>query len=234
MTLKRWRMLVATKVILAAGVAGEADAQQGGIVQPPASPIIVQTPAGASCAPRRTPSFPIWNHCKGRLEHWFAHDQPDAVPLGQSVYQSMTTQVDNGVAVRMILNDFDFEPNSANLNQRGREKLPHLAGLAFRYPYVIVVERPNYDPGLAKRRVDMTRKELARMAIPLQPERIVEGGTLTRGLDGVEALILYDNLLNQTQSQRSSSGQGQSGAGFGSRLGILTVGSPGIYAGTSR
>src|SRR5436190_22010726 len=101
MTLKRWRMLVATKIVLAAGMAGEASAQQGVLPAPlPAS--------GQACAPRRAPTFTLWNHTKARFEHWYTCVQPDAPPLGQSLYQAMTTQIDNGVAVRMILNDFDF------------------------------------------------------------------------------------------------------------------------------
>jgi hypothetical protein len=171
----------------------------------------------ASCAPRRAPTFAFWNHTKARFEHWFTYVQPDAPPLGQSLYQAMTTQIDNGVAVRMILNDFDFEPNSANLNRRGLEKLPHLAELAFRYPYSIVVERPDYNPALGMRRVETTRKELVRMAIPLQLERIVEGGPLTRGLDG-------SAMLPGGGSVGAGSGASGSGAGDTSWVTLLGLG----------
>jgi hypothetical protein len=206
MTMNRWHWLMAAEVILAVSVVGEAGAQQRVIMQPQVLPpasreIIAPAPTGPVCAARRTPGLTIWNNWKGRLERWCVSEEPDVVPLGQSLYQTMRNKIDNGIAARMILNDFDFEPCSESLNLRGREKLGHLAGLALQYPYPIIVERTNYDPALSKRRVEMTQRVLAALNIPVQPGRVVEGGVTTPGLNGVEALILYGNLMSQTQSQ---------------------------------
>jgi hypothetical protein len=201
MAKKKWHVLLAAEVILAGGgTFGEATAQE--------------VAAPAACTSCSRPSFLVWNRCKGRLERWLGHEGPDTTPLGQSVYQTMTNQIDAGVAARMILNDFDFEPNSANLNYRGREKLPQLAALALRYPYFIVVERTNYDPALADWRRQAVVKELARLPIPIAADRVVVGGPLTPGLSGVEAQLLYQSLLNQTRSGGAnlSTGFGQTGS----------------------
>ena len=110
MTLKRWRMLVATKIVLAAGVAGEASAQQGGILQPPANQIIVQGSCGPTCAPRKRRPSNLESR-KGRLNTGSATSSRMRCRWGSRCGQAMTTQVDNGVAMRMILNDFDFDVN---------------------------------------------------------------------------------------------------------------------------
>jgi hypothetical protein len=198
MAKKKWHVLLAAEVILAGGTLGEAAAQE--------------VAAPAACTSCSRPPFLVWNRCKGRLEKWLGHDGPDTTPLGQSVYQTMTNQIDAGVAARMILNDFDFEPNSANLNFRGREKLPQLAALALRYPYFITVERTNYDPALADWRRQAVVKELARLPIPIAADRVVVGTPLTPGLSGVEAQLLYQSLLNQTRSGGTNLGTGQTGS----------------------
>jgi hypothetical protein len=153
-------------------------------------------PASQICAPRTS----IYHRWKGRLEKWFVSEEPDAVPLGQSVYQTFSNQVDQGIAARMILNDFDFEAGSANLNRRGQDKLPQVAALALRYPYFVIVERTDYSPALAELRKQAVLKELARQSIPLPADRVVVGLPRTPGLSGVEAFYLYENLLNQTKS----------------------------------
>ena len=178
MARKNWKLVLAAEVILVGWPFGVAAAQEKSVVREVATP--------SPCISCGRPSFLLWNRCKGRLEKWFAPDAPDTSPLGQSVYQTMTNQVASGVAARMILNDFDFEPNSVILNFRGREKLPQLAALAMRYPYYITVERTNYDPALADLRRHAVVKEMARLSIPVSAERIVVGGPLTPGLSGVE------------------------------------------------
>jgi hypothetical protein len=197
MTMKKWRLLLAAEIMLAGGTLDEATAQQKLPVAPP-----------TVCASCTKPAFPLWNRCKDRLDRWFVHDTTDVVPLGQSVYQTMTNQVESGIAARMILNDFDFEPNGVNLNVRGKDKLPRLVAQAMQYPYFITIERTSYDPALAEQRRQALVKELARLAIPLSPDRIVVGGSPAPGLNGVEAELIYQGLLNQTISGGTNLGIG--------------------------
>lgn len=217
MTINRCHWLAAAEIILAVGVVGEASAQSvvnARAAQPtPVQENIVVVPASPVCPPRRTPVLTFWNRSKARLEKWCVSEEPDEVPLGQSVYQTFTNQVEQGIAARMILNDFDFEPGGANLNMRGRDKLPHLANLALGYPYRVIVERTDYRPGLAEMRRQTVLKELTRLSIPLPADRIVVGLPLTQGLSGVEALYMYENLLGQTKSSGASGGQGGGGQG---------------------
>lgn len=208
MSMKKWRLLLAAELMLAGGaLTGDAGAQQFLPAVRDAAP----APACVSCA---RPTFPLWHRAKDRWDRWFAHDTTDAMPLGQSLYQTMSNQIDNGIAARMILNDFDFEQYGVNLNVRGKDKLPRVLALAMQYPYFIIVERTNYEPALAELRRQTLIKELARLSIPVSPDRIVVGAPLTPGLNGVEAELLYQSLLNQTMSGGSNLGSsfGKTGA----------------------
>jgi hypothetical protein len=211
MTINRWHWLMATEIVLAVSAAGEVSAQRQGIMQPQMlpPPQVVTKPAPApACVEPCTTSPSILHNFKLRVERWCGYERIDAVPLGQSLYSAMSTQIENGIAARMILNDYDYELGGTKLNYRGEDKLRHLAELAMRYPYPIIVERTLYEPGLAKARVEATRKELAALGIPLPPNRIIDAADPVRGLYGIEAQYMYQNLLNQVQSQGGGSGGG--------------------------
>jgi hypothetical protein len=202
MMINRWQWLGAG-MLLTGSLAGAANAQER-IVSPQTYLPAATSPA-ACCAPR-TPLVTFWQRSKARLEKCLGYDEPDPVPAGTFLYQTMPTQIDNGISARMILHDYDFMPGSADLNLRGRDTLPHLASLALRHPYLVVVERTPTNPGLDDLRRQAVLKELARQSIPLPADRVVVGAPLTRGLYGVEANIIYQNLLNQTTSGGSSQG----------------------------
>jgi hypothetical protein len=208
MSKKKWHLMLAAEVMLAGGTVGEATAQQS-------VPVVREATTPSGCVSCGRPLFSLW---KGRHAA-----EVDAVPLGQSLYQTMTNQIDSGIAARMILNDFDFEPNGVNLNFRGQDKLPRLVALAMQYPYFITIERTNYDPPLAALRRQALVKEIVRLSIPLSADRVVVGAPLTPGLRGVEAELLYQSLLNQTMS----GGANLQGGGFGP-AGPTTGGTQGI------
>lgn len=201
MTTKKWRLLLAFEVMLAGGTLGEATAQQK-------TPAVRHSAPPAGCVACTKPAFPLWNRCKDRFDRWLTVETANAPPLGQSLYQTMSNQVDAAVAARMILNDYDFEPNGVSLNFRGKEKLPLVVALAMQFPYYITIERTPYDPSLANDRRQVLVKELVRASIPLSPERIIVGAPPTTGLRGIEAELSYQGLINQTTSGGANLGTG--------------------------
>ncbi len=151
---------------------------------------------------------------KSRLEKCLVSEEPDLMPLGQSIHLNFSAQVNNGIAARMMLYDFDFEDGKANLSPRGQDQLSQVVAWAQRYPYAVVIERNRYQPKLADERRLAVLKELSSRGVPLAADRIVVGMPVVPGNAGVEAWIQYGNLLNQTQSQGMSRG-GQDAGGTG-------------------
>ncbi len=221
MATRPWRWFWTAGMMLAAGLAGFGNAQEyppdpqqlpaPRLVEPSALMVSGETASGARC---RTPVFhSLWHRAKNNLERWFVSEEPDPFPAGQSVYQTFGTQVNNGIAARMILYDFDFEAGRASLNPRGQDQLSLIAAYALRYPYPVIIERNRYQPKLAEERQRAVVKELKRQGIPLSADRIVVGAPLTAGLSGVEAFEIYQNLIEQTRSKGISGGQGGTSAG---------------------
>ena len=122
-----------------------------------------------------------------------------SVPAGSSVEMYFQTHITNGVATRMALYDYDFLPDSAQLNYRGKDRVHRIAGLAVCNQFPIVVERLPANPALAEARKRAVLTELA-AAGPINPDRVVVGAPLGAPLQGVEAEVIYQNLLRQLES----------------------------------
>src|SRR5262245_25370841 len=124
---------------------------------------------------------------------------PD-VPLGYSVALHAEMQITNAVASRMILHDYDFFPDMAELNDRGRDRLVRIAALLPHNQLPVIVERLSHAPRLAEARRRTVLAGLAAVAGRLPPERVVVGPPLTAPLQGPEAELIYLNLLRLTES----------------------------------
>ena len=218
-------------MLFAGSLAGAASAQER-IGAPQAA-----APACASpnyCGPRSFGSF--WQRSTSRLEMRLGYDLPDPVPAGTSLYQTMPVMIDNGIAVRMILHDYDFLPGKAELNPRGKETLRQVAAWALRHPYPVIVEKSNYDEKLAEQRKLAALAELKVAGIPLPADRVITGFPRVRGVHGVEADPIFQNLLLQTQSRGLTGGGGASaGGGASSSTGASATSgtSTGAAAGTT-
>jgi hypothetical protein len=149
-------------------------------------------------------------------------------PLGSMMYQAFQIQVDNGIAARMILRDYDFVCGREKLNSRGGDYLRQIVHFWKSCSYPLTIERTPYAPGLAQARRLAVLSQLAEEGISIPPELVVVGGPLTLPLRGLEAEIIYQNLLQQSQNRgyllgggqgqtqsgsSTSSGQGSSGSG---------------------
>jgi hypothetical protein len=171
--------------------------------------------APAPCGPR-----PSWlQRCKRNVQSCFLGfpGEFEAAPLGASVYLNGRTEVANGEAARMVLHQYDFVEGSAQLNPRGKDQLARIAGYLPRNFFPIIVERTPETASLAESRRLVVLNELARGTFPVPPERVVIGPDLANGLKGIEAEIIYRNLLDQTRiSGTPIPPSSQSGAGISS------------------
>jgi hypothetical protein len=147
---------------------------------------------------RKKPSF--WSRCKYTLEDCFLGrpEEFDAPPLGASVSMHYETHVANGVAARMTVYDYDFVRGGDRLNVRGKDRVRQIAALMALNPYPLVVERMPHAPALADARRRAVLAELAAVMPHVPVERVVVGPPIAVPLQGVEAELIYQNLLLQT------------------------------------
>lgn len=166
-----------------------------------------------SCV-RKRPSF--WSRCKYTLEDCFLGrpEEFDAPPLGTSVSMHYETHVANGVAARMTVYDYDFIRGGDQLNVRGKDRVRQIAALMALNPFPVVVERMPYAPALADARRRAVLTELAAVMPRVPVERVMVGPPVAVPLQGVEAELIYQNLLLQTGSAGALPGTG-AGPGTG-------------------
>jgi len=155
-----------------------------------------------------------WQRCKADLQKSFLGDprEWESAPLGYFLYQHGRTMVANGDAARMVFYHYDFIECSDQLNLRGKDKLAKIAGMLPKNFFPIVIERMPEHVMLAEARRQTVLNELALGAFPIPPERVVVGMPIANGLKGSEALLIYTNLLSNTQT--GGRVFGGSGGGF--------------------
>jgi hypothetical protein len=139
----------------------------------------------------------------------------EEVPFGAFLYAHGRTMVANGTAARMVLYDYDFVDGQPQLKPRGYDQLAKIAHLLAIGPAPLVIERTPCMPGLADARRQVVLDELAHhLPHPVPAERVVVGSPLAIGLAGLEAEIVYRNILYQTRIMGSRTILGTS-SGFG-------------------
>jgi hypothetical protein len=148
-------------------------------------------------------------------------------PLGASLYANCNVQVANGIAARLMLYHYDFIDGSDQLNQKGRDRLLQLAGLLCASPAPLVIERTLSAPGLDEARRLTVLNALGHISVAVPVERVVIGPCMARGLDGIEAELIFQNLLIQTQSGGTREGAGGGSVGGSAGLGPNATGRPG-------
>ncbi len=146
------------------------------------SPAAPPPPEVAAAAP----SGPLCPGCQ-------THPEP---AFGTSFRAIMGAQVAKGDAARMVLYQYDFVRGQAALNYRGRLRLQKIARLAPQNPFPIIIEANRYDPELDAARQAQVVAELSWAAFPVPAERVVVGLSPERGLDGLDAVLVHQGLLN--------------------------------------
>jgi hypothetical protein len=145
---------------------------------------------------------------RGRIRqhhmYYFGYDPEAWVrPFGAATLDHLEKQVANGVAARMTLYSYDFAmggKDQAKLNPAGWQQLTKIANLAGRSDFPIVIESTGnkVDEQLKRQAV---LDALRAMGSDIAIDRVVVARPTARGLSGEEAIIVYNNLIQQTQSR---------------------------------
>lgn len=138
-----------------------------------------------------------WRRTQGRMLGYPEEFEPK--PLGESFHAFGRVMVANGAEARMALYDYDFEPNSPELNARGRDQLSRIAPQLAVSPFALIVERTAADPGLAASRREAVLAEFAAASFPIDPNRVLVGAPMSSGMSGVNAQIVGANAINRVQ-----------------------------------
>jgi hypothetical protein len=167
-----------------------------------AAPLPIAAAESVAAGPRVRTRLSWWRRCKLGLQSCFLGypEEFQAPALGQFVHLHGKTMVANGDAARMVLYHYDFVDGSAQLNLRGKDQLLKLCALLPTNFYPVVIQRIPCNPALAEARRLAVLTELAQGPFPVPPERVVIGPSLAVGGSGREGVIIYQNLLGQTQS----------------------------------
>jgi hypothetical protein len=172
-----------------------------------------QYPAGVPCPPAAIPG-------KAKLP---CRPPWPAVPFGAATELYFQTHITNGVATRMTFYDYDFVPDTAQLNSYGRDRLRQVAGWLPHNPFPVTIERMPAAPALAEARRRVVLNELAALLGPVPPERVMVGPSPTTPLRGVETELIYQNLLRLADSAGMSPSTGV-GNGTGGTTGATGTG----------
>jgi hypothetical protein len=132
------------------------------------------------------------------------------------MYDLSRTEVANGLAARLILNHYDFVGDTAELNQRGQDKL---AAIAAQLPSTfapVIVERTPWAPNVAEIRRRAIVAKLAQGTFPVPAERVLVERPIARGLTGVESILAETTRLSSFANGGTNvAGSGFSGGGPG-------------------
>lgn len=119
-----------------------------------------------------------------------------ATPPGAALHSIMTTQIANGDAAQLALYEFDFYPGEARLNCRGMLRLMRIAREMSRLPFPLLIQPTLIDPGLDDARRAAVVNDLLTFEPSLSPDRVLVGLPLARPLDGLDAVLIHEKVLN--------------------------------------
>ena len=165
---------------------------------PPAAP-----GAAGACTPDHC--FHRWAiarwRCRRHLQDVFLGypEEFERPALGATVHNINAVSIGNAEAASMILRSFDFESGTAKLNLRGGDKLREIG---MRLPATfspLIIERTD-NPALDAARRSAVLTLLGSGPFPIPPERVIVGPSLSRGLNGTEALIIDGTELKRTET----------------------------------
>ena len=164
-----------------------------------------------------------WTRCKCYLQECFLGytEEFEELPQGSSLHAHGQTMVANGANARLVLYEYDFFEGAAQLTHRGHHQLAKIAALLANTDGPVVIEPSMSPPHLARARRLAIINLLSQGPAPVPPDRVVIGPADAVGLKGTESLLIYRNLLLQTQNQplfigRTGGGTGGAGTGGGS------------------
>lgn len=185
----------------------EADywAQASAAPSPPVSVIVCEPAVGGAAsefAPGHTANeagaaVVVSPHADAPCAVCNRHPEP---PFGAANRATMAAQVAKGEAALMVLHLYDFAPGGAELNYRGQQRLMKIALRGQRNPFPIIIEATRHDPQLDSARYASVVSQLGLLPVPIPAQRVVIASSPARPMDGVDAEIVHQNLLNRMYS----------------------------------
>lgn len=166
------------------------------------------------CPPGRFARFK--QRCQAK--YWGYPEEFCEPPLGAMLQGFQMIQIANAQAARMGLYQYDFLPDSDQLNARGKAQLARIGACLPMNAFPIFVEPTPSNPELDEARRQAASRELALYHGPIPIERIIIGRPNIRGLDAPDDLVIDRNRLGLTSSR------GAGGGGGGVTGGSTTVG----------
>ena len=134
--------------------------------------------------------------------------KPEPRVLGDLIRAHRAVHVSKGYATQMVLYDFDFVQDTADLKHRGRQQLRMIVSLLPRTFAPLVIEETPNRPHLAEARRAAVLLELTGGPFPVPEQRVRVGPPPTPGLDGTDAALIESNFRAQTQQRGVSFGGG--------------------------
>jgi hypothetical protein len=126
-------------------------------------------------------------------------------PFGTYFRSAMNQQICNGIADQMVLYHYDFRDGeqAAELTLRGKYQLTKFATRLLSCGYPILIQDTPANPALADTRRQSVLTALADLdpALANVEASVVIGRPRPPGLRGVEAQIIDDNNLQQTEAR---------------------------------
>ena len=158
-------------------------------------------------------------HCQAK--YWGYPEEFYGPSLGAMVNGNQMTQIAKGQAARMALYQYDFLPDSDQLNVRGKAELCKIAQWLPANNFPLFVESTPGNLELDELRRQTVLNEIGSICFTIPPERVIVGRPNIRGLNAAESLLIDRNRLTLTGRGASGGGGGTSGTSTTSSSGTL-------------
>jgi len=165
-----------------------------------------------------------------QASHWGYPEYFEERPFGTDVLQAEQMQIVNGLEDQQVLYNYDFcqGDRSATLTPRGEYQLRKIVQRMATVSAPIIIQTSIDDPKLDEARRQHVLATLQTAGLPVVPEMVVVDYPPLPGLQGVEGVLIYQNLLGQTQQRGGgfSLGGGDGGGGAPVNIGNVSFGQP--------
>ncbi len=124
-----------------------------------------------------------------RLAYFFGFERRERLfspPIGSSLREHVTLHRLRGRAARALLYDYDFQPGSSELRQRGQEKLQTFADWVMESGVQVVVEHTPRSPKLATARKQTVVVQLLEVGITNAADFVMVGRPLVRAKRAIQ------------------------------------------------
>jgi hypothetical protein len=147
--------------------------------------------------------------------HWGYPEYFEERPFGSYTIQAEQMQVVNGLRDQQVLYNYDFlsGERADTLSPRGHYQLQKIMRRMECAPVPIVVQTNVDNPELDEARRQNVLAALRDAGMTVVPEMVVVDRPPVPGLNGFEGVLIYNNLLGQTQDRGGGFSYGGDGGG---------------------